>query len=95
MDGLSYFFAEFAERQPWRSLASCHGADPALFHPKNPDRMGDAASYCGICPVRLHCLDFALVQERQDGIYGGFTERERTVAKKTRTVHLLRARAGG
>jgi WhiB family redox-sensing transcriptional regulator len=36
-----------------------------------------AQAYCAVCPVREACLDYALTNEIQHGIWGGETEAAR------------------
>lgn len=67
----------------WRQRAACHG-DWDLFHsPEREradvarDRIALAKAICAGCPVRWECLDDAVRNDDQWGIYGGLTPEER------------------
>jgi WhiB family transcriptional regulator, redox-sensing transcriptional regulator len=63
-------------------LKACRDVNPNLFFPEDPkfrikDEPGNPGEYCMHCPVRVACLDFALLIELRDGIYGGTNEHQR------------------
>ena len=66
----------------WRHDAACRDEDPELFFPVS--EMGPGArqtaaakAVCARCPVRARCLDHAVDNGLDFGIFGGATERER------------------
>ena len=66
----------------WRLLAACRHADPELFFPVSAsgpsvDQITQAKAICVGCPVRRHCLAFALHTRQDHGVWGSTTERER------------------
>ena len=61
----------------WRQYARCLGADPELFYPSPDDEAVEAKAICAVCPVREPCLDHAITAREKQGVWGGFTERER------------------
>jgi WhiB family redox-sensing transcriptional regulator len=63
----------------WRDQARCRGVDPAIFHPpEEDDALAEVAkAICAVCPVREVCLEHALAFREKDGVWGGFTARER------------------
>jgi WhiB family redox-sensing transcriptional regulator len=61
----------------WRNKAACHGLAPAIFFPAEDEDIGPAKEVCGECPVQEACLEHALTLREKDGIWGGYTERER------------------
>lgn len=69
----------------WRDDAACKGMGPDLFFPGRGTTGGGFALFveapaktvCRGCPVRIPCLKFALEEGFRDGIWGGFTEKER------------------
>jgi WhiB family redox-sensing transcriptional regulator len=72
---------EFDERA-WRLSAACRDVDPAVFFPiglTGPavDQIEEAKVICRGCPVRLVCLQYALANHQDDGIWGGYDEGER------------------
>lgn len=58
--------------------AACKTADPEIFFvdAKEKDLVAEAKSYCGICPIVMQCLTYALSNE-EFGIWGGTTASER------------------
>lgn len=76
----------------WRSQGACLTADPELFFPLSSAgpslyQLAEAKKFCGRCPVRSECLDFALSTQQVHGVWGGTSEQERR--------QLLAARASG
>lgn len=73
---------------PWARKAACSGADPDLFFP----RLGNdakaqaraAKEICAGCPVRVECLEYALVTPQKHGVWGGTTEKERIRIRRAR-----------
>ena len=63
----------------WWTHAECRGLDPEMFHPGRGDTttIDEARQVCADCPVRHHCLHWALTWPEHMGIWGGHTERER------------------
>lgn len=73
----------------WGELAACQDEDPELFFPVSdfgPDarQTAQAKAVCARCPVRAECLDYALDNGLDHGIFGGATadERRRLVRSK-------------
>lgn len=44
-----------------------------------------AKAICASCPVRLHCLAFALSTNQEEGTWGGLTPSERRSLRRRRT----------
>lgn len=58
----------------------CAETDPEIFYPERAgDRMKvvDAKTICQNCELRAPCLDFALKNREQQGVWGGKSVRER------------------
>ncbi|MHA6628526.1 WhiB family transcriptional regulator [Pseudonocardia sichuanensis] len=75
----------------WRQLAACRDEDPELFFPVSEigpgARQADhAKAVCAICPVRARCLDHALDNALDHGIFGGTTEAERRSLRRRGAV---------
>lgn len=74
----------------WMDRAACHNmaADhPDLFFPLPEDIQGlaNAKRVChDHCSVRLDCLEYALSVRDVDGVWGGFSEKERAVILRNR-----------
>jgi WhiB family transcriptional regulator, redox-sensing transcriptional regulator len=72
---------------------NCLGQSPDLFFPVEVDpRTGDESepayadphtkNLCSWCPVRVECLEFALLTDQESGIWGGMTTYERSLIKR-------------
>jgi WhiB family redox-sensing transcriptional regulator len=66
----------------WRQRAACRDEDPELFFPLSEVgpgvRQADRAkALCARCPVAPRCLEYALGNGLDHGIFGGTTETER------------------
>lgn len=74
----------------WMRLAECvrRRVDPNLYYPETGEPISlEAVAACRACPVRLRCLKFSMVREREVrsgghplrfGIWGGLTPQQRT-----------------
>lgn len=72
-------------REPWRLRAACRGKPTEWWFPHGGADNGDRGlAHCEGCPVKAQCLDWALEQEHQTGIYGGMSERARRLEKRRR-----------
>lgn len=70
--------------EQWMRRGACAGQpDDATFFPD-----GDAATRaklpCHGCPVRRECLEYALVNDIEEGVWGGLNETQRRKATKFR-----------
>ncbi|MEY4656908.1 MAG: hypothetical protein RL073_1135 [Actinomycetota bacterium] len=61
----------------WRSSGACQGLDAEIFYPENEDHADFALSVCEQCAVRIACLNYALDNREQQGVWGGATARDR------------------
>lgn len=67
----------------WHTRGACHGIDledaDAVFFPlpRDHEAIAEAKEFCGWCPVRRDCLNYALENDLKEGIWGGLTEAER------------------
>jgi WhiB family transcriptional regulator, redox-sensing transcriptional regulator len=69
-------------RPDWRDHAACRDADPELFFPDGDigsarAQVKTAKLICRGCPVSATCLNWALADGQEAGIWGGLTEDER------------------
>ncbi|WP_216205344.1 WhiB family transcriptional regulator [Amycolatopsis aidingensis] len=77
----------------WRHRAACRDEDPELFFPVSDvgpgaAQVAQAKAVCARCPVRAQCLQYALDNGLDYGIYGGTTERERRdLVRRSRRAH--------
>ena len=73
----------------WRADAQCLDEDPELFFPPGKgvqlqSQIRAAKKVCAACPVRAECLDFALGNQLNHGVWGGLTEDERKTLRRAR-----------
>ena len=76
----------------WMSQGKCKEMDPALFFPSDGVGVQVAQRICAECTVITMCLEYALSNRIDHGVWGGASERERRrllshrrLAKKKRT----------
>jgi WhiB family redox-sensing transcriptional regulator len=75
----------------WQAKARCTGVDPEIFFPERGGSSKKAREVCDLCEVRMQCLEYALNNKEQFGIWGGTSERERRRLRKERARRALRA----
>lgn len=78
----------------WRHRAACTEVDPELFFPIGTTgpalmQVEDAKAVCRRCDVSDNCLQWALDNGQDAGVWGGMSEDERRSLKRKRA----RARA--
>jgi WhiB family transcriptional regulator, redox-sensing transcriptional regulator len=61
----------------WLDRARCRGTDPERFFVRGAAQAKPAVRLCQACPVREECLDYALTNDIDFGVWGGLTERQR------------------
>ena len=76
----------------WRAVATynCKGMGFSTFFPENAVGVVEAKKICEGCPVQRICLEFALQNNEDHGIWGGVSERTRKKMRQTRERHLRR-----
>nr|CEL19676.1 WhiB-like transcription regulator [Kibdelosporangium sp. MJ126-NF4]CTQ94524.1 WhiB-like transcription regulator [Kibdelosporangium sp. MJ126-NF4] len=73
----------------WRDDAACRDQDPELFFPignqgqATQDQIDEAKAVCWRCPVRAACLQEALDNGEDAGVWGGWTAAERREFRRT------------
>lgn len=76
-------------RLNWRDTAACRASDLAVFFPLGEDKQASSAQdetakqICNACPVRLHCLTWAMTLPERHGIWGGASAAERRAWRAT------------
>jgi WhiB family redox-sensing transcriptional regulator len=61
----------------WIDRAACRGAGPKTWFPHPSQPAAEAKRICAGCPVRGECLDYALENREEGGIWGGLNKHER------------------
>jgi WhiB family redox-sensing transcriptional regulator len=63
-------------------FALCKDRDPLIFFPESGPGVIAAKKICAQCPVKVACLNYALDNEIEHGIWGGTGQRERMRIKR-------------
>lgn len=74
--------------EDWTDLARCRGMDPDVFFGRNLTEARTAIRTCDRCEVRQQCLDYAVDQQIEIGVWGGLTERQRRAYVRNRNRRL-------
>lgn len=65
------------ENQPWREHAACKGVDLSTFFGDSAAMSKVAISICRTCPSQRECLEWAVANNFEDGVFGGFAAKDR------------------
>ncbi len=68
----------------WMADGNCRLHPPATFFPSDGVGVDRARKICKDCPVVATCLEFALDERIDHGVWGGCSERERRRILKRR-----------
>jgi len=61
----------------WMADGNCRNEPPATFFPSDGVGVEIARRICETCPVKALCLEYALRNRIDHGVWGGASERER------------------
>ena len=78
----------------WMQRGSCRFEPPATFFPSDGVGVEVAKRICAECPVQEACLEYALGQRIDHGVWGGTSERQRRRILKKRRATLTTAPLG-
>ncbi|HEV2785080.1 MAG TPA: WhiB family transcriptional regulator [Solirubrobacteraceae bacterium] len=67
----------------WMAKARCREYDPEQFFVRGAAQSKRAVRVCEHCDVRTACLQYALDNQIEFGIWGGLTERQRRRVART------------
>ena len=71
----------------WMAEGNCRNYPPAAFFPSDGVGVDRARKICATCPVAETCLEYALHNRIEHGVWGGCSERERRrILKRRRNV---------
>ena len=68
----------------WMARGLCQYEPPSTFFPSDGVGVEHAKKICAECPVKEPCLEYALEQRIDHGVWGGCSERERRRILKRR-----------
>lgn len=69
---------------PWMQDGNCRNHPPETFFPSDGVGVIVAQRICSTCPVAERCLEYALDERIDHGVWGGASERERRRLLKAR-----------
>ena len=73
----------------WMAEGKCQDVDPGIFFPSDGVGVEIARRLCADCPVKAPCLEYALANRIDHGVWGGESERERRrIARRRRLAPL-------
>ena len=61
----------------WMMRGKCQEHPPSVFFPSDGVGVEVARQICATCPVKGPCLEYALRNRIDHGVWGGASERER------------------
>jgi len=76
----------------WRDVAACRDTDPDLFFPVGTtggavDQIAAAKAVCEMCSAKDACLQFAIENNQDSGVWGGTSEDERRKLRRAWVKH--------
>jgi WhiB family redox-sensing transcriptional regulator len=75
----------------WMGEGRCRDMDPAVFFPSDGIGVQTAQRVCEECSVKFMCLEYALDNRVDHGVWGGTSERERRRILRRRRISSLQA----
>ena len=82
--------ADLAEPE-WRDQALCAEVDPEIFFVEKGGSIAPAKRVCRSCDVRAECLEYALENGEEFGIWGGLSPQERRCVRLGRAQRAVAA----
>jgi WhiB family redox-sensing transcriptional regulator len=73
----------------WMATGSCREEPPATFFPNDGVGVEVAKRICSECHVQERCLEYALENRIDHGVWGGTSERQRRRILKARRLPFL------
>jgi len=70
----------------WMENGNCRHEPPTTFFPSDGVGVEHAKRICATCPVSEPCLEYALANRIDHGVWGGTSERQRRRILKARRV---------
>lgn len=66
-----------AQQLTWYKHAVCAGKSELFYDEKSRIATARAKALCAACPVQVKCLEYALTNAENIGVWGGMTSNER------------------
>ena len=68
----------------WMAHGNCNNHPPAVFFPSDGVGVEIAKKICETCPVKDECLEYALANRVDHGVWGAASDRQRLRILKDR-----------
>ena len=81
-----YVLTEVNLDTAWMVQGRCRDLPPEIFFPSDGVGVEVARRYCAECPVKDLCLEYALENHIEHGVWGGASERERRRIARSRKL---------
>lgn len=76
----------------WMTIGKCREEPPTTFFPSDGVGVEVARRICATCDAKLPCLEYALRNRIDHGVWGGTSERERRrIARQRRLDRAITA----
>ena len=72
----------------WMANGNCRVEPPSTFFPSNGTGVIVAQRICEDCPMKAPCLEYALANRIDHGVWGGASERQRRRMAKKRRIEV-------
>jgi len=82
-------------RTKWMADGLCRSESPSVFFPSDGVGVEVARRICFQCPVKEPCLEYALANGIDHGVWGGASERERRRIARRRRLEKASAGSSG
>lgn len=79
----------------WMAKGKCREMPPDTFFPSDGAGVEVARKICADCPMKSPCLEYAMANHIDHGVWGGTSERERRRIARRRRLAAAEAAAGG
>jgi len=83
---------ETSPETSWMARGNCAESDPSVFFPSDGVGVEVARRICADCPVKAECVEYALENRIDHGVWGGTSERERRRILRARNNERLETR---
>jgi WhiB family redox-sensing transcriptional regulator len=70
----------------WMAMGKCRELPPETFFPSDGVGVDIARRICADCPVKAPCLEYAMDNHIDHGVWGGTSERERRRIARARRL---------
>jgi WhiB family redox-sensing transcriptional regulator len=78
----------------WMAKGKCKELPPSTFFPSDGVGVDIARKICADCPVKSPCLEYAMENHIDHGVWGGTSERERRRIARARRLSALSNQGG-